>query len=43
MDQLFKHVNAEIADMITATQRSREYKIEVARAAGRAMVEALNS
>ena len=42
MDRFFKHTGAEIADLITATQRSREYKIEAARAAGRAMVEAIS-
>ena len=41
MDQLFKHINAEIADLITATRRSREYKLAAARAAGKAMVEAM--
>jgi len=42
MDQLIKHVGGEVADLITATRRSREYKIDAARAAGRAMVETLS-
>lgn len=41
MDQLIKHVGGEVADLITATRRSREYKLAAARAAGKAMVEAL--
>ncbi|MCD6360742.1 MAG: flavodoxin family protein [Armatimonadetes bacterium] len=41
MDYFAKHTGAQIADLITATRRSREYKIQAARAAGRAMTEAL--
>ncbi|MBD3293536.1 MAG: flavodoxin family protein [Armatimonadia bacterium] len=41
MDRLFSHISAEIADLITVTQRSSEYKREAIRAAARAMVEAV--
>ncbi len=43
LDQFIKHVGGEIADLITVTRRSRDYKIEAARAAGRALVEALSA
>ncbi len=40
MDQFFKHTGLEIADLITATRRSGEYKLPAARAAGKAVAEA---
>jgi multimeric flavodoxin WrbA len=43
MDQFFKHTSAEVADLIAATQRSRDYKVEAAHEAARAMVEAIGS
>ncbi len=39
MDRLFGHINAEIADLITVTRRSAEYKLQASRAAAKAMVE----
>ncbi|MGI5819284.1 MAG: flavodoxin family protein [Armatimonadota bacterium] len=39
LDRLFGHISAEIADLITVTRRSAEYKREAVRAAARAMVE----
>ncbi|MFP4249197.1 MAG: flavodoxin family protein [Armatimonadota bacterium] len=41
MDRLFGHISAEVADLITVTRRSAEYKREAVRAASRAMVEAI--
>lgn len=42
LDRLFSHINAEIADLITVTRRSAEYKREATRAAAQAMVEAMD-
>jgi multimeric flavodoxin WrbA len=39
MDRLFKHLNGEIADLITVTRRSADYKRQASRAAAKAMVE----
>jgi len=41
IDRLFSHTNAEIADLITVTRRSADYKREAVRAAARAMVEGI--
>jgi len=42
MDRLFGHINAEIADLITVTRRSAEYKREACHAAATAMVESMS-
>ncbi len=39
MDRLFGHLGAEIADLITVTRRSADYKREACRAAATTMVE----
>ncbi len=41
LDHFFDHISAEVADLITVTQRSAEYKREAVRAAAAAMVEAI--
>jgi len=41
LDRLLTHLSAEIADLITVTRRSAEYKREACRAAAKAMVEAM--
>jgi len=41
LDRFFGHINAEIADLITVTRRSADYKREAVRAAAQAMVEAI--
>jgi multimeric flavodoxin WrbA len=41
MDRLFGHISAEVADLITVTRRSREYKGEAVHAAARAMVDGI--
>lgn len=38
LDRFFGHINAQIADLITVTRRSSEYKREAVEAATRAMV-----
>lgn len=43
MDRLFGHMSAEIADLITVTRRSAEYKLEAVRAAAQAMVEGIEA
>ncbi len=43
MDRLFAHISAEIADLITVTRRSADYKREAVRAAARAMVEGIGA
>ena len=41
LDRFFGHIKAEVADLITVTRRSAEYKREAVRAAAQAMVEAI--
>lgn len=41
LDRFFRHINAEVADLITVTRRSAEYKRQAVRAAAQAMVEAI--
>ncbi len=43
MDRLFSHIGADVADLITVTRRSAEYKHAAVRAAGKAMVEAMKA
>lgn len=40
MDRLFGHIDAEVADLITVTRRSADYKEEAVRVAVRAMMQA---
>jgi multimeric flavodoxin WrbA len=41
LDRLFRHMNAEVADLITVTRRSADYKRETVREAARAMVDGI--
>ncbi len=43
LDRFYGHINAQIADLITVTRRSAEYKREAVRAAAQAMVEAMQA
>jgi multimeric flavodoxin WrbA len=43
LDRFFGHISAEVADLITVTQRSAEYKREAVQAAARAMAETLQA
>ncbi|HCA46776.1 MAG TPA: flavodoxin family protein [Armatimonadetes bacterium] len=43
LDRFYGHINAQVADLITVTRRSAEYKREAVRAAAQAMVEAMQA
>ncbi|MGC9318822.1 MAG: flavodoxin family protein [Armatimonadota bacterium] len=43
LDRLFSHIGGEIADLITVTRRSAEYKRAATQDAARAMVEAIGA
>lgn len=43
IDRLFSHIGAEVADLITVTRRSADYKREAVRAAAHAMVQGIGA